>query len=216
VSPSQKPTRPPAKQGKKATPLGQSRTPPWARIVIVALIVVLAIGAVAAIFSGGGSSSSPSSSSPNSTGTTATSAAAIPSAAGKPCVSVNGALPAGAPTVPVETGPAPTTLVSKDLQVGTGPAVTAGANITVDYIGVACSTGKVFDASYGKQPATFALDQVIPGWSTGIPGMKVGGTRLLGIPAAQAYGAQGYPPDIAPDEALWFVVQLKSINPAAG
>ena len=124
--------------------------------------------------------------------------------------------PAGAPTVPVTVGPAPTQLVSQDLTVGTGPAVAAGANITVDYIGVACSTGKVFDASYGKQPATFALSGVIPGWSNGIPGMKVGGTRLLGIPAAQAYGTQGYPPDIAPDEALWFVVQLKSINPASG
>ncbi len=86
---------------------------------------------------------------------------------------------------------APTQLVTKDLQVGTGETVTANANITVDYIGVACSTGKVFDASYGKQPATFGLDGVIPGWSTGIPGMKVGGTRLLGIPASEAYGSQG-------------------------
>ena len=46
--------------------------------------------------------------------------------------------------------------------------------------------------------------------------MKVGGTRLLGIPADLAYGAQGYPPDIAPDEALWFVVQVKDVQAATG
>jgi peptidylprolyl isomerase len=215
VSPSQKPTRPPAKQAKKATPLGQSQTKPWVRVVIVAIIAVLALGGIVAIFAGNNSSSSDSSSS-STGGTTATTAAAMASAAGKPCVAVNGPLPAGAPAVPVEVGPPPTTLVSKDLQVGTGAEVTASSNITVDYIGVACSTGKVFDASYGKQPATFALSGVIPGWSNGLPGMKVGGTRLLGIPASEAYGTQGYPPDIAPDEALWFVVALKSVNPATG
>jgi peptidylprolyl isomerase len=213
VSPSKKPNRPPA---KKARPLGQSQTKPWVRIVIVAIVAVLGLGGIVAIFAGGGSSSSDSSSSSSTGGTTATTAAAMASAAGKPCVAVNGPLPAGAPAVPVTVGPPPTTLVSKDLTVGTGPAVTAAANITVDYIGVACSTGKVFDASYGQSPATFALDGVIPGWSQGIPGMKVGGTRLLGIPASLAYGSQGSPPAIAPDEALWFVVQLKSINPAAG
>ena len=214
MSPSQKPTRPPAKKTKRAAPLGQSHTKPWVRVVIVVIVAAFALGGTVAIFASNSSSSSDSSSSTSST--TTTTAAAMPSAAGKPCVAVNGPLPAGAPAVPVEVGPAPTTLVSKDLQVGTGAEVTAGANVTVDYIGVACSTGKVFDASYGRQPATFALDAVIPGWTNGLPGMKVGGTRLLGIPAAQAYGAQGYPPDIAPDEALWFVVQLKSVNPAAG
>jgi peptidylprolyl isomerase len=216
VSPSQKSNRrPPA---KKARPLGQSQTKPWVRVVVIAIVIVVAIGGIVAIFAGSGSSSSPSSSSKpsGSTATTATTAAAMPSAAGKPCVAVNGPLPAGAPTVPVTVGPPPTELVTKDLQAGTGATVAANANITVDYIGVACSTGKVFDASYGKQPATFGLDGVIPGWSKGIPGMKVGGTRLLGIPAAEAYGSQGAPPDIAPDEALWFVVQVKSVNPATG
>ncbi len=42
--------------------------------------------------------------------------------------------------------------------------------------------------------------------------MKVGGTRLLGIPSDLAYGAQGYPPDIAPDETLWFVVEVKDVQ----
>ena len=38
--------------------------------------------------------------------------------------------------------------------------------------------------------------------------MHVGGTRLLGIPPELAYGSTGQPPDIAPDETLWFVVQV--------
>ena len=48
---------------------------------------------------------------------------------------------------------------------------------------------------------------MIPGWIFGIPGMKVRGVRLLGIPAAEAYGPNPPGPGIAPDGALWFVVQ---------
>ena len=137
----------------------------------------------------------------------------LPSAAGKPCVAVTGTLPPGAPAVPVKTGTPPTALVKEALKVGTGAVVKAHANISVNYIGVACSTGKVFDSSYKSGvPAQFSLDGVIPGWTNGIPGMKVGGERLLGIPPAQAYGAAGSPPLIAPNETLWFVVTVTSIQ----
>jgi peptidylprolyl isomerase len=99
-------------------------------------------------------------------------------------------------------------LVVKDLKVGTGPVIPAGATITANYIGVACSTGAIFDSSYAHgQAIQFPLSGVIPGWSNGIPGMKVGGVRLLGIPADQAYGPSSPGPGIAPDETLWFVVQ---------
>lgn len=131
------------------------------------------------------------------------------SAAGKPCVAVADPLPAGAPDVPVQVGPPPTKLVTQDLVTGTGPTVAPGATVTVNYIGVACSTGKIFDSSYSRgQTASFPLSSVIKGWTDGIPGMKVGGRRLLGIPSDQAYGASGSPPSIAPDEALWFVVEV--------
>jgi len=123
--------------------------------------------------------------------------------------------PAGAPTVPVKEGPPPTELVKEDLKVGTGAPVTKGATVTVNYIGVSCSTGKVFDSSYTtNKPVTFPLANVIPGWQNGIPDMNVGGQRLLGIPAAQAYGTQGHPPVIAPDETLWFVVEVLDTKPA--
>ena len=87
--------------------------------------------------------------------------------------------------------------------------MTASSTVVADYIGVSCSTGKIFDASYTTgQPVTFPLAQVIPGWQQGLVGMKVGGKRLLGIPSDLAYGPSGRDP-IAPDEALWFVVELR-------
>lgn len=137
------------------------------------------------------------------------------SAAGKPCVPLADPLPAGAPNVPVKVGPPPTELVIEDLKVGTGATVGPNDTVTVNYIGVACSTGKIFDSSYTRgQPATFGLNGVIKGWTDGIPNMKVGGQRLLGIPAEQAYGDQGSPPSIGPDEPLWFVVEMMETKPA--
>jgi hypothetical protein len=133
--------------------------------------------------------------------------------ADKPCVAEKGPVPLGAPAVPVQVGPAPTHLVIKDLTVGTGAVVPQGATVTVQYIGVACSTGAVFDSSYSRgQAATFPLGQVIPGWTEGLPGMRVGGFRLLGIPSALAYGPQGSPPTIGSNETLWFVVQVTKIG----
>jgi peptidylprolyl isomerase len=138
-----------------------------------------------------------------------TTTTALPSAAGKPCVAVTSPLPTGAPAVPVQTGPPPTKLVTKDIKVGTGAVVKANATVTVNYVGVSCSTGVIFDSSYKDGgPATFPLSGVIPGWTQGIPGMKVGGERLLGIPPSLGYGASGQPPSIAPNETLWFVVEV--------
>ena len=125
------------------------------------------------------------------------------------CVPVADPLPPGAPAVPVDVGPPPAALVTRDLVPGPGAVVAAGATVTVNYIGVACSTGKIFDSSYSRgQPATFPLSNVIKGWQDGIPGMKVGGRRLLGIPPLLAYGVRGSPPAIGPNETLWFVVEV--------
>ena len=107
------------------------------------------------------------------------------------------------------------TLEKKDIVVGKGPAAKAGDSVEVQYVGVAQSTGKEFDASWDRgQPFVFPLGQgqVIPGWDQGIVGMKVGGRRELVIPPDQAYGTQGAPPDIGPNETLVFVVDLKKIQ----
>ena len=84
------------------------------------------------------------------------------------------------------------TLTTTDTVVGTGAAVKAGDTVTVNYTGALASTGVIFESSLDSgQPATFGLNQVIKGWTDGLPGMKVGGTRRLLIPADQAYGSQG-------------------------
>ena len=44
------------------------------------------------------------------------------------------------------------------------------------------------------------------GWQEGVPGMKVGGVRMLSIPPILAYGRTGQPP-IAPNETLFFVIE---------
>ncbi|HSX45870.1 MAG TPA: FKBP-type peptidyl-prolyl cis-trans isomerase [Candidatus Saccharimonadia bacterium] len=81
-------------------------------------------------------------------------------------------------------------LKEDDLTPGTGATVKPGATVTVDYTGAVASTGKIFQSSKDSgQPVTFPLSGVIAGWSQGIPGMKVGGTRRLLIPASLAYGA---------------------------
>ncbi|HEU0019320.1 MAG TPA: FKBP-type peptidyl-prolyl cis-trans isomerase [Thermoleophilaceae bacterium] len=119
------------------------------------------------------------------------------------------------PKVTVPAGAPPKKLVVKDLKEGTGKAAQAGDDLTMDYVGVAYSTKKEFDSSFSAgQPFEFTLGQgqVIAGWDEGIEGMKVGGRRELIIPPAQAYGAQGSPPSIKPNETLVFVVDLLAVN----
>lgn len=101
-----------------------------------------------------------------------------------------------------------------DTVPGNGPTVQPGATVTVDYTGAVAATGVIFQSSKDTgQPVSFPLGQVIAGWSQGIPGMKVGGTRRLLIPAALAYGAN--PPQgsgIPANADLVFDVTLHSIS----
>lgn len=83
-----------------------------------------------------------------------------------------------------------TELQKIDTQVGTGEVVQPGATVTAHYTGAVAATGKIFQSSYDSgQPVPFGLDQVIKGWTDGVPGMKAGGKRRILIPADQAYGA---------------------------
>ena len=119
------------------------------------------------------------------------------------------------PKIAMPQGDPPSGLIKKDLVEGHGPAAKAGDTVTVQYVGDSWSNGKQFDASWDRgQPFTFPLGQaqVIAGWDNGVAGMKEGGRRLLVIPPDQGYGAQGAPPDIAPNETLVFVVDLKRIG----
>ncbi len=104
-------------------------------------------------------------------------------------------------------------LIVKDIIPGTGAAVQATDNVTVNYVGIGALSRKQFDASWDSgSTASFPLSGVILGWQQGLIGMKVGGRRLLVIPGDLAYGAT--PPagsGIKANESLIFVVDLVSI-----
>ena len=116
------------------------------------------------------------------------------------------------PKVSIPAGPAPTKLEIKDLIKGTGKEVTSpSASVTVNYIGVLFHGGKEFDSSWKRgETSTFSLSGVIPGWTKGIPGMRIGGRRELIIPAALAYGAKGQG-SIPPNAPLVFVIDLLAV-----
>jgi peptidylprolyl isomerase len=119
------------------------------------------------------------------------------------------------PEIPKPTGSPPPNLTENDIVVGKGKKATKGDKVTVQYVGVAFSTGEEFDASWDrKEPFKFTLGngEVIPGWDQGVVGMKEGGRRELTIPAELAYGAQGSPPAIGPNETLVFVIDLKKVE----
>lgn len=104
-----------------------------------------------------------------------------------------------------------------DVQVGSGATLSSGQKAAVYYKGW-LTDGTLFDQSKagsdGKlQPFVFTLGdhQVIPGWEEAISGMKVGGTRLMIVPPAVGYGAQGQG-SIPGNAVLVFEVQLLAVQ----
>ena len=115
------------------------------------------------------------------------------------------------PEIDMPEGPAPTTLVIRDLVEGTGATAVAGARVTVHYVGVDFASGEQFDASWDRgEPIEFPLAGLIQGWQDGIPGMKVGGRRELVIPPRLAYGENGR--HRLAGRTLIFVIDLLSVR----
>ena len=129
------------------------------------------------------------------------------------------------PTLPTNPQPAPTTmppvttpiteLKVTDEVVGAGEVASAGDMVTVTYVG-SLTNGTIFDASakHGSDGFSFALGagQVIKGWDQGIVGMRVGGKRVLLIPASLAYGSQAVGNVIPANSALVFEVELLKVQ----
>jgi len=114
----------------------------------------------------------------------------------------------------------PSGLQYEDTVPGTGAEATAGNQVRVHYTGwlydptAKNSRGKKFDSSKDRgDPFSFGLGggQVIRGWDEGVQGMKVGGTRVLTIPADLGYGARGAGGAIPPNATLVFEVDLLSV-----
>ena len=108
----------------------------------------------------------------------------------------------------------------EDTTLGTGAEASAGQRVQVHYTGwlyeptADKSRGKKFDSSKDRgQPFAFGLgqSQVIRGWDEGVQGMKVGGTRVLTIPAELGYGARGAGGVIPPNATLVFEVELLGV-----
>ena len=117
------------------------------------------------------------------------------------------------PNVSAPSGQAPAELQIKDIYVGDGKVVDSSSVLEFHYTLMAWSSGQVVESSWDSgQSATLALSQLIPGWQQGLPGMKEGGRRLLVIPPALGYGAQGSGSAIGPNETLIFVVDLLKAN----
>lgn len=106
--------------------------------------------------------------------------------------------------------PDPTTPLQRTvLKQGTGAAVKSTDTVTVNYLGETYGAKAPFDESYSKGKAfSTTLDQVIPGWSIGLTGVKVGSRVLIQIPPAEGYGAQGSGDTIPANATLWFVVDV--------
>ena len=99
-----------------------------------------------------------------------------------------------------------------DTVEGTGDEVQPGATITAHYTGALCANGVIFQSSHDiGRPITFPLNGVIKGWQHGVPGMKVGGTRRLIIPADMAYGSSSPAPNIPANSNLVFDIELVEI-----
>lgn len=115
------------------------------------------------------------------------------------------------PTISVPDGEPPSELVVKTLTEGDGPAVESGQTIVVDYVGVRWEDGAVFDSSFDRgSPVGFAIgvDAVIPGWDSGLVGVKAGSRVLMVLPPDQAYGDTPPGEPIQAGDTLVFVVDV--------
>ncbi len=127
------------------------------------------------------------------------------------------ALSGGDEAIALELQTTPSGLQFQDTVVGSGDEAKAGQRVTVHYTGWLYkngSKGKKFDSSKDRgDPFRFKLagGEVIKGWDEGVQGMKIGGTRMLVIPAALGYGARGAGGVIPPNATLLFEVDLLAV-----
>jgi FKBP-type peptidyl-prolyl cis-trans isomerase len=130
------------------------------------------------------------------------------------------AKPGSAPTVTVPASSPPSTLVTKTLIKGAGPAITKGQFIVAQYTGYIWRTKQTFGSSWSTgAPFGFVFDaspeQVIPGWDKGLAGQTVGSRVLLVIPPKDGYGSSGQSQaGIKGTDTLVFVVDIIDALPA--
>lgn len=106
----------------------------------------------------------------------------------------------------------PSGLQYRILTAGKGKSPKATDIVTVNYKGTLID-GTEFDSSYKRgTPATFPLNQVIPGWTEAVQLMKEGAKWEIYIPSDLAYGERGTGSNIGGNATLIFEVELLSIK----
>jgi FKBP-type peptidyl-prolyl cis-trans isomerase len=116
----------------------------------------------------------------------------------------------GKPALKLPGKKPPAGLLLKVLRPGNGDVVKAGDTVTLDYQGTDWNTGKIFDQSYGKQPASFATDQVVQGFGAALVGQKVGTRLVVSIPPQYGYGSTGNAQaGIKGTDTIVFVIEIQ-------
>ena len=105
----------------------------------------------------------------------------------------------------------PSGLQYKILTAGQGRNPSDGDTVVCNYRGTLLS-GKEFDSSYGRGPATFGVKDVIPGFREAVKLMSAGAKWQVFIPSDLAYGERGAGNTIEPDSTLIFEIELISIQ----
>jgi peptidylprolyl isomerase len=177
---------------------------------------ILIVAFCVALFAAGcgGSSDSSSSGSTESSESTGSKESGNSSKSGNPSETTSTAKKTK-PTVTVPKGISPKKYAIKEIEEGSGATAKKGDTVTVQYVGVGYDSEEEFDSSWSRnEPYTFTLGAggVIKGWDVGVEGMKVGGRRELLLPPNLAYGPEGSPPKIGPNETLIFTIDLLSVE----
>ncbi|MGD0229927.1 MAG: FKBP-type peptidyl-prolyl cis-trans isomerase [Syntrophorhabdales bacterium] len=98
------------------------------------------------------------------------------------------------------------------IKAGAGRTPRPTDKVVVHYRGTFID-GTEFDSSYRRgQPLVFPVNSLVRGWTEALQLMKVGSKWQLFIPPQLAYGPQGAPPAIGPNETLIFELELVSIQ----
>ncbi|MBS3744987.1 MAG: FKBP-type peptidyl-prolyl cis-trans isomerase [Wenzhouxiangellaceae bacterium] len=98
------------------------------------------------------------------------------------------------------------------IEEGEGNRPSPSDTVTVHYRGSKID-GREFDSSFRTgQPLVFQIDSVLEGWQEVLPLMREGAYWQVFLPPEMAFGVRGDPPQIGPNEALKFEIELVQIG----